>query len=81
MTWPQAKVLGTHALNDQDVFFSLWRLRWFAHALTTSPADLFNGNVFYPERGVLAFSDAMLVQGVLSTPLLWAGYRRFWFTT
>jgi hypothetical protein len=73
MTWPQAKVLGTHALNDQDVFFSLWRLRWFAHALTTSPADLFNGNVFYPERGVLAFSDAMLVQGVLSTPLLWAG--------
>ena len=60
-------------LNDQDVFFSLWRLRWFAHALSTSPADLFNGNVFYPERGVLAFSDAMLVQGILATPLLWAG--------
>jgi hypothetical protein len=73
MTWPQALVLKTHALQHQDVFFNLWRLRWIAHALVSAPADLFNGNVFYPERGVLAYSDAMLVQGVLAAPLFWAG--------
>ena len=73
MTWPQVLVLKTHALSHQDVFFNLWRLRWIAHALSTSPADLFNGNIFEPERGVLAYSDAMLVEGVLAAPLLWAG--------
>jgi hypothetical protein len=73
MTWPQALVLDTHAADHQDVYFNLWRIRWVAHALSTSPADLFNANVFYPEPGVLAFSDAMLVQGVLAAPFVWAG--------
>ena len=73
MTWPQALVLKTHALEHQDVFFNLWRMRWVAHALPTSPADLFNANIFYPEPGVLAYSDAMLVEALLAAPLLWAG--------
>ena len=68
MTWPQAVVLKTHAFDHQDVFFNLWRLRWIAHALSTSPAGLFNGNIFEPDRGVLAYSDAMLVEGVLAAP-------------
>ena len=72
MTWPQALVLATHAEAHQDVYFNLWRLRWVAHALASSPLDLFNGNQFYPERGVLAYSDAMLVEGVIAAPLLWA---------
>ena len=73
MTWPQALVLKTHAFDHQDVFFNLWRLRWIAHALSTSPAELFNANIFEPDPGVLAYSDAMLVEGVLAAPLLWAG--------
>ena len=73
MTWPQVRVLGTHAADHHDVFFNLWRLRWIAHALASSPGQLFDGNVFYPSRLVLAFSDAMLVQGVLAAPLFWLG--------
>ena len=73
MTWPQARVLKTHAYDHQDVFFNLWRLRWIAHALSTAPTGLFNANIFEPDRGVLAYSDAMLVEGVLAAPLLWAG--------
>lgn len=73
MTWPQALVLKTHAYDHQDAFFNLWRLRWIAHALSTSPAELFNANIFEPDPGVLAYSDAMLVEGVLAAPLLWAG--------
>jgi hypothetical protein len=73
MTWPQVLVFETHAFSHHDVFFNLWRLNWIAHALSTSPVDLFNGNIFEPERGVLAYSDAMLVEGALAAPLLWAG--------
>lgn len=73
LTWPQLPLIKTHAFEHQDVFFNLWRLRWLAHALVTSPLQLFDANVFHPERGVLAFSDAMLVEGLLGAPLLWAG--------
>jgi hypothetical protein len=73
MTWPQSAKLATHAHDHFDVYFNLWRLRWIAHALATSPAQLFDGNIFYPEPGALTLSDAMLVEGVLATPLLWAG--------
>lgn len=75
MTWPQPLVLATHASPHYDVFFNMWRLDWIAHALSTSPLDLFNGTQFYPERRVLAFSDAMLVEGVVAAPLLWLGVR------
>ena len=73
MTWPQPLVLATHAVSHQDVFFNLWRLRWIAHALATSPARLFDGNIFHPERLTLTLSDAMLVEGVLAAPLFWVG--------
>lgn len=73
MTWPQALVLRDHAIDHQDVYFNMWRLRWIAHALSTAPFELFNANIFYPERGVLAYSDAMLVEGVFAAPLFWAG--------
>lgn len=73
MTWPQVTVLHTHAWPHDDVFFNLWRLRWLAHALATSPSRLFDGNQFFPERGVLAYSDAMMVEGVLAAPLFWMG--------
>jgi hypothetical protein len=73
MTWPQVLVLDTHAADHQDVFFNMWRLAWHAHALATAPASLFNGNIFYPEQGVLVYSDALLVQGWLAAPLLWIG--------
>jgi hypothetical protein len=71
MTWPQPLQLATHAAEHQDTYFNLWRLRWIAHALATSPLDLFNGNQFYPEPRVMAFSDAVLVEGIIAAPLLW----------
>jgi hypothetical protein len=73
MTWPMALHLASRSVDHYDIFFNLWRLRWFHHALTTSPTQLFNGNQFFPERGVLSYSDAVLVQGLLGTPLLALG--------
>jgi hypothetical protein len=75
MTWPQGRHLGTQATPHQDVHFNMWRLRWFAHALTTPSAHLFDANIFYPESRTFALSDAMLVEGAAAAPLLWAGVR------
>jgi hypothetical protein len=68
MMWPIVRDLGTAAPQHQDVYFNMWRLRWLAHALHTSPAHLFDANIFYPEKDTLAYSDAMLVEGLLAAP-------------
>ena len=44
MTWPQARELATRAADHQDVYFNMWRLGWFAHALASSPSTLFQAN-------------------------------------
>jgi hypothetical protein len=69
MAWPLVRHAGTLAPPHQDVYFNMWRLRWIAHALATSPRHLFDGNIFYPEKDTLAYSDALLVEGVLAAPL------------
>ena len=70
-TWPQAANMSTLASQHQDVYFNMWRLRWFAHALITPSAKLFDANIFYPEPRTLALSDAMFVEGTLAAPLTW----------
>ena len=75
MTWPQALHLGSRATPHHDVYFNLWRLRWFAHAMITPSAGLFDGNIFHPEPRTLAYSDAMIVEGIVAAPLLWAGLK------
>ena len=75
MTWPQALYLSSRATPHQDVYFNMWRLRWFAHALVTPSAHLFDANIFYPEPRTLALSDAMLVEGIVAAPLVWAGMK------
>jgi hypothetical protein len=75
MMWPQVRHIGDSAVPHQDVYFNMWRLQWIAHALATSPRDLFNGNIFYPEPRTLALSDAMLVEGFTAAPLIWLGVR------
>lgn len=72
LTWPQAIELQGVAQHI-DPYFSVWRLAWIAHALSTAPGELFNGNIFFPERGTLLYSDAVLVQGLLGWPLTAAG--------
>jgi hypothetical protein len=72
MTYPQIRRLdAVTALGDP--LFSLWRLKWIAHQLPADPLHLFDGNIFYPERYTLAFSDSMLLPALVAAPFLWLG--------
>jgi hypothetical protein len=74
-TWPLAFHPATRIGQHGDAFFSVWRLAWVAHQLTTDPLHLFDGNIFYPERRTLAYSDAMLLPAVALAPFQWVGAR------
>jgi hypothetical protein len=73
VTWPQSLYLATYGADHQDTFFSMWRLGWIAHVLPRNPLALFDANIFHPSRDTLAFSDAMLLEGLLAAPLFWIG--------
>ena len=74
MTDPQVRHLRTDVSPDiGDPLFSTWRLAWVAHQITRDPLHLFDGNIFYPSRNTLAFSDSMLVPSLTVAPLVWLG--------
>jgi hypothetical protein len=75
MMWPQVRHIDDSATDHQDVYFNMWRLAWIAHALSSSPSHLLDGNIFYPETRTLTFSDAMLVEGLVAAPLFWIGVK------
>jgi hypothetical protein len=74
-TWPMAQGLSSLIVWHIDPPFSVWRLAWVAHQLFTDPVNLFNTNIFYPEPRTLAYSDAMLLPGMIATPFIKAGMK------
>ena len=73
VTWPQGAHLASQTHGHHDALFSMWRLSWIAQALSSAPGTLFDAPIFWPVTGTLAFSDAVLLQGVLAWPFLAAG--------
>jgi hypothetical protein len=70
VTWPQV-IHPSEVADHFDPYFSIWRLGHIAHALTRWPIDLFDTNIFYPAKGTFAYSDAVLLEGIIAAPLLW----------
>jgi hypothetical protein len=71
-TWPLATGLAELAPAHFDPPFTAWRLGWIAHQVG-DPGHLFDGNIFWPDKRTLAYSDAILLQGALGAPLAAAG--------
>lgn len=72
LTYPLVfKLDRASRINTNDGMFSLWTVAWVAHALTTDPRTLYDANIFYPQTGTLAFSEANLAAGAIGAPV-WA---------
>ena len=73
-TWPLASAPASLGRTDnKDTVLNTWALAWVAHALTTEPSRVIDGNIFHPERHTLAFSEPVIVPGLLSVPVRAAG--------
>jgi hypothetical protein len=69
-TWPLATdPAHLSRIDNGDALLNMWAIAWVAHQLPRDPAHLFDANIFYPERRTLAYSEAMIVQGVLAMPI------------
>jgi hypothetical protein len=76
-TWPLAlhpmALLGAPA-GPGDPYLNLWILGWGMQAWLGNPADIltgrvFDANIFHPAAGTLAYSDHMLLQSAILSPL------------
>ena len=73
-TWPLATDPAHLSRNDNaDTVLNEWILSWIAHQLPRDPLRLFDANIFHPEADTLAYSEPLIVQGVLAAPLIWLG--------
>ncbi len=73
-TWPLATSPAHLSRNDNaDTVLNEWILAWVAHQAPRDPLHLYDANIFYPARDTLAYSESMIVQGVMGIPLFAAG--------
>ncbi len=73
-TWPLATNPAALSLNDNgDAQLNEWILAWVVHQLPRDPAGLFSGNIFYPAKDTLAFSEPLIVPAIMAAPVFWLG--------
>jgi hypothetical protein len=73
-TWPLATDPGHLSRNDNaDTMLNEWAIAWVAHQLPRDPLRLFEANIFHPSPHALAYSEPLIVQGMMGAPLFWLG--------
>src|SRR5438094_6676033 len=76
MTYPLVARLGTDGRVDtDDGRLSIWNVAWVARTLVVDPLHLFDANIFYPDRGTLAYSENNIGAGLLAIPAYWLSDR------
>lgn len=73
MTFPLVPRMRDSLFDPGDPLLNLWTLRWVAHRMVTSPFQLFDANIFWPQTNTLAYSETMIAPGLLTAPLAWIG--------
>ncbi len=63
---------GDHATykDPYDPTFGAWTLAWDIKTLQSHPFNLFNANIYFPNKYTLAYSDNQLTTAVMAMPVL-----------
>ena len=70
-TWPLAT--GTVSPTHDDVWLNAWTVSWIAHQILRNPLQLFDANMFFPHQGTLAYTEPLIIPGLMAAPILWLG--------
>ena len=73
VTWPLAVQMRTSFPGDYgDPVFVTWVMAWVNdHVGHARFGGFWTGNIFFPERGTLAFSEHFIAQSVMVLPVYW----------
>lgn len=73
-TWPLASAPAHWSrIDNGDAALNIWAVNWVGTHLFRDPARVADANIFYPEQSALAFSEMLLVQGVVAAAAIALG--------
>jgi|GEM_PF-2004528 len=72
-TWPLATDPGRLSLHSEDEWLNAWAVSWIARQLPRDPLDLFGANMFHPTENAYAYTEPLIVPGLMGAPLRWLG--------
>ena len=72
-TWPLATGLSYRSRIHDDVWLNAWAVSWIARQFPTEPWRLFDANMFHPHQDALAYTEPLIVPGLLAAPVRWFG--------
>jgi len=58
-------------MDAPDTHLFMWTLGWDVHAFTHAPLDIFNANIYFPQRLTLAYSENLIGSAFMAAPVLW----------
>jgi hypothetical protein len=71
-TYPLVAMFGSGGrFENNDAYFSVWRVAWMARTLVLDPAHVFDANIFAPHTNTLAYSESTVGLGILAAPVYW----------
>jgi len=69
-TWPLILHVHDGILGGYgDHLLNTWIISWDAKTIFSHPTRLFQGNIMYPSRDVLAYSEHLFTLGILAAPI------------
>ena len=80
-TWPLASDPSHLSRRNDDEWLNAWTLSWIAHQLPRNPLDLFAANMYYPSGEALAYTEPLLVPGLMGPRCAGSARRRWRRTT
>ena len=72
-TWPMATGPSSRSRIHDDAWLNAWAVSWVARQVFHDPRRLFDANAFHPHRGALAYTEPLIVPGLLAAPIRWFG--------
>ncbi len=70
LTWPLARLLPIAVAYPGDPLINSFILAWDAHAIATSPGEVYSPNIFFPAPYALTFSENLFGLWPLAAALL-----------
>lgn len=72
LTWPLPIRAADHQLGGGvDPWLYIWNIGWNVHALTHQPWNIFDANIFYPNRNTLAYTEHLIGTAPIAAPVIW----------
>ena len=76
MTYPLILNMGSGIKDIGDPLLSSWIMAWNVQIITSLDIqNIFNGNIFYPHKKTISYSEFLLTQSLISLPVLLAIFK------